>query len=64
MSGMNIILYDRIKLKNSETDLLTPLKTIKNQFFSDMLSSGFRRNCITGIADMSTSTYIIRMKNI
>ena len=42
----------------------TLFQTIGNQFFSDMESTGIPADCIAGIADMSTTSNIIGMKNV
>ena len=64
MPCMNIALHDCIELKHSKAQLFSHLQTILYQLFSDVSSSCIRGDGKAGIADMSASSNIVRMKNI
>ena len=64
MTGMRIAFDDRIELENAKTVNLRLLQTIFNQLLADMPATAFGVHRITGIGDMSASSYIIGMENI
>ena len=47
-----------------ETDIFRLFHTVKHQLFTYMISSAFRTDGITCIADMTASAYVIRVKYI
>ena len=64
MSGICICLYNCIKLHNLETKFFSLYQTICYQLFANMKVTAILPYTITCISNVSTSAYIIRMKNI
>ena len=64
MSCMDITCHNCIKLENSKTVLFSLDQTVGYQFFSDMKFSGISAYRIAGIADMVSSSDIIRFNDV
>lgn len=55
---------DGIELQDAESEFSCPTHGVADKRFPDMMPSPFRGHGITGIADMSASSDVVRMQNI
>ena len=62
--SMSIATYHRIELKNTESQFFPFLYTMLHKKLADMSSSHICSHRITGIADMTAPSDIIRMEDI
>jgi len=53
-----------VELQNTESAFFGPTYGIADKCFPDMMSSPFRSNGITGVADMPAAPDVVRMKDI
>ena len=64
MSGVYIALYNCVKLQNPKPDPFCLRQTVFHKLRTDMKPSAFCSYRITGIADMTASSDIVRMQDI
>lgn len=64
MQGMAVGCYDSIELKDAKTKFCTDFQGVFHQLLSYMQSTHTFFNSIAGITNMSTSSYIVGVKDI
>lgn len=64
VTGVDILCNYCVELENAETVFLALFERIGNERFSDMLSPAVFVNGIACVADMSASSYIVRVKYV
>ena len=64
MTGMDILRYDCIELQNAEAVFPALYERVGNECFADMLSPAVLVNGIACVADVTASSYIVRVKYV
>lgn len=64
MSGVRIAFNNCIKLQYFKRVCFCLMQTVYDKFFSNVLTSAFRTDCVACVANMPASTDIIGMKDI